>query len=118
MGKIFLRDKKMSVRSSRPGGPIVNSINVLQSFFSSKMRIKLLRLFMKNSEKAYYLRQVSKVLGEPLTPTRRELLNLMRVGLLKRRKVANLIYYEINKEFIVYPELKSMIKKTELIDSV
>ena len=86
---------------------------MLQAFFSSKTRIRLLRLFIKNPKRHYYLREISKLLGEAHTPIRRELLNLKKVGFLQRTKVANLIYYNINAEFPLYEELKSMIEKTE-----
>ena len=86
---------------------------MLQSFFASKTRLKLLRLFLKNPTRQYYLREISKMLDESLTPIRRELLNLKKIGLLERVKVANLIYYGINGEFLLYDEFKSMIEKTE-----
>ena len=86
---------------------------MLQAFFSSKTRVKLLRLFLKDPRQRYYLREISKLLGEPLTPIRRELLNLKEVGLLKRSNVANLIYYDVNSNFLLYQELKEMVEKTE-----
>jgi len=89
---------------------------MLQYFFSSKIRIKLLRLFVTHPRKQYYLREISKILDEPLTPVRRELLNLKQVGFLHRAKVANLIYYDVNDGFLLYQELKSMMEKTEAIE--
>ena len=86
---------------------------MLQSFFASKTRLKLLRLFLKNPTRQYYLREISKMLEEPLTPIRRELLNLKKIGFLKRVKVANLIYYGIDSTFLLYEEFKSMIEKTD-----
>lgn len=87
--------------------------STLQFFIPSKIRIKLLRLFLKKPKRPYYLREISKMLDEPLTPIRRELLNLKKVGLLKRSRVANLIYYDVNNQFLLIDELKSMLEKTE-----
>jgi len=84
---------------------------MLQALFSSKTRIRLLKLFLTNPTKRYYLREVSKILGEPLTPIRREILNLKAVGLLRRKKVSNLTYYFLNPDFLLCDELKSMIDK-------
>jgi predicted transcriptional regulator len=84
---------------------------MLQALFSSKTRIKLLKLFLTNPANKYYLREISKLSQEPLTPIRRELLNLKKVGLLKRKKTANLTYYFLNPEFLLCNELRSMIKK-------
>ncbi|MFC1808599.1 hypothetical protein ACFL3D_00565 [Candidatus Omnitrophota bacterium] len=86
---------------------------MLQAFFSSKTRVALLNLFFRNPERRYYLREISRLLSESLTPIRRELLNLKKIGLLKDAKLANLIYYQLDKEFILFDELKSMVIKTQ-----
>jgi predicted transcriptional regulator len=80
------------------------------------MRIKLLRLFIRNPQKKFYLREISKLLNEPLTPVRRELLNLKQVGFLRRSRMANLIFYDVDPNFIIYEELKSMVEKTEHLE--
>lgn len=85
---------------------------MLQLLFSSKTRIRLLKLFFENPGRQLYLREIAKILNEPMTPIRRELLNLQRVGLLKRSRVANLIYYKIDNTFLLYHELKSIVQKT------
>ena len=86
---------------------------MLYALFSSKTRVSLLRLFLKNPEKEYYLREISRYLNESTTPIRRELINLRKIGFLSDNKVANLIYYKANKEFIFFRELQDMIKKAE-----
>jgi predicted transcriptional regulator len=89
---------------------------MLNSFFSSKMRIKLLRLFIHNPQRRFYLREISKLMEEPITPIRRELLNLKKVGFLRRTKVANLIFYDVRPDFLLYDEIKSMVEKTEHLE--
>lgn len=84
---------------------------MLQSFFSSRTRVSLLTLFMRDPDKKYYLREISKLLDESLTPIRRELLNLKSIGFLTDFRVANLIYYKVNKDFLLFDELKSMVEK-------
>ena len=84
---------------------------ILHSFFSSKTRVSLLTLFMRDPDKRYYLREISKMLDESLTPIRRELLNLKKAGFLTDIRVANLIYYKVNKDFFLYGEIKSMVEK-------
>lgn len=85
---------------------------MLQAFFSSKTRVTLLRLFLRDPERRYYLRELSRVLKESMTPIRRELLNLKKIGFLKDVHLANLIYYQVNKDFILFDELSSIVKKT------
>jgi hypothetical protein len=89
---------------------------MLQNFISSKTRIKILRLFLQHPKRHYYLREISKLLGESLTPVRRELINLRKIGLLKEAKVANLVYYDVNKKFLLYDELTNIVKKTEPVE--
>ncbi len=92
-------------------------MELLQSIISSKMRIKLLRFFIQNSERRYYLREISKMIKGPITPIRRELINLMNVGFLRRYRVANLIYYSVNADFLLYEEFKSIVEKTDNLAS-
>ena len=89
---------------------------MLKTFFSSKTRVKIIRLFVNNPEGRYYLREIAKVLDEPITPIRRELINLKKVGLLEITPVANLIFYHLNADFLLYEELKGMVEKTEKLE--
>ena len=84
----------------------------LQSLFSSRTRVKLLQLFLIEPRRPYYLREISKLLGESPTPVRRELLNLIKIGFLKKSKVANLVYYDVNSDFLLYRQLKKIVEKT------
>jgi hypothetical protein len=86
---------------------------VLQAFFSSKTRVALLRLFFRNPDRKYYLREIGRMLNESITPIRRELLNLKKAGLLKDARLANLIFYEVDKDFILFDELRSMVMKAQ-----
>ena len=85
----------------------------MQALFSSRTRVALLRIFLTAPDKDYYLREIGRMLNESTTPIRRELLNLKRIGLLVDSKVANLIYYKVNKDFPLFNELYAMVKKTE-----
>jgi hypothetical protein len=42
------------------------------------------------------------------------LLNLKHVGFLQQSRLANLIYYATNSNFLLYDELRRMVEKTEL----
>jgi len=92
---------------------VVETEDLLRAFFSSRTRVKLLRLFSQKDGQQFYLREVSKVVQESLTPVRRELLNLTNIGFLTQSHVANLVYFKANKEFVFFDEIKRMMKKTE-----
>ncbi len=85
---------------------------MLTRLFSSQTRVELLRLFLSNPEKRYYLRQIARLLTRDISGIKRELDNLERAGLLTSDKVGNLRYYAVNKTASIYPELKSIIAKT------
>lgn len=86
---------------------------MLQWLFPSKVRRKLLTLFLLNSEDEFYLRQIERRIEEDFRAIRRELARLEKAGLLSSRQEANLKYYRVNKDFYLYSELKSMVVKTE-----
>jgi DNA-binding transcriptional regulator YhcF (GntR family) len=115
---------------------------MLDSFFGSKARVKVLKLFLLNPEKKYYLRQLARDLGLQVNSVRRELKNLETFGLLmsaspnnttilpvasnkkstasKTKTVARNTsqdkkYYQVNKNFVLFPEIKSLILKAQIL---
>ena len=85
---------------------------VMESFFSSKVRVSLLSLLLLNAEEKFYPLQVQKLKGLPYTAIRRELAKMEKLGLLFRTKEGNRSYYQVNKDFFLFSELKSMVLKT------
>ncbi len=84
----------------------------LQDFIISKVRIKLLEVFLKDPEDMFYIRQLTRQIGEEINAVRRELIHLRSVGMLKDEKRGNRIYYTFNKNYLFHKELMSMIGKT------
>lgn len=80
--------------------------------FTSKLRVEILSLFFSRPEEALYLGEIAKLTGEDRGNISRELRNLESVGLLISRKEGNLKYYSLNRDFLLYDELKSIILKT------
>ena len=68
----------------------------LEKLFGSKTRTKLLALFFENTEKSYYVREITRVIGEQINSVRRELLNLDSVGIIKNETYDNKVYYSVN----------------------
>jgi len=85
---------------------------MLKELFGSKTRLQLLKLFFANPERRYHMRNLSRKLNIKVNAVRRELLNLQRIGLLGKKKMAGKIFFSLNKDFLLYPELESIIKKT------
>lgn len=114
---------------------------MLEQLFGSKTRSKLLFLFLKHSDKKFYVRELTREVGAQLNSIRRELKNLETFGLIhavaddtqpdadSQRKPAVATvktkktvaakgqkkYYVLNNNFIICPELKSLFLKAELL---
>lgn len=68
----------------------------LEKLFGSKTRTKLLALFFSDMERSYYVREITRVIGEQINSVRRELLNLDSIGIIKNETYDNKVYYSAN----------------------
>lgn len=85
---------------------------MLEYFITSKTKRLLLRLFLTNPERQFYMREIAKRTGEQLNAVRRELGYLEKAGLLKSHREGNMKYFTVVKEFPFYLELKKIIYST------
>lgn len=114
---------------------------MLERLFHSKTRIKLLRLFLTNESESYGLKDIVKKTGLGLGIMKKELDNLEKLRLivegknkillpekaekkisLQKKKKKNIkakfkikTVYSLNKNFVLYPELRSLIIKSQLL---
>jgi predicted nucleotidyltransferase len=86
---------------------------LLQKLFSSKVRVGILSVFFMNPERELYVREAERLTGEDYKNVSMELRNLKEIGLLSSRNEGNLKYFSLNKEFVIYEELKSIFMKTK-----
>lgn len=85
--------------------------DALKSLFSSQTRVKLLSVFLLHPEEEYFIRQLTRLLGEQINSIRRELENLRRIGLVKSRHRNRKKFYKTDTDFIFYQELRNMFSK-------
>ena len=85
---------------------------MLKQLFGSRTRISVLKLFVFNPDKEYYIREIERLTKEPFDPLRMELRRLENVGLLKSRASGRQKYYNMNTSHKLFPEIKSIILKT------
>ena len=85
---------------------------MLVKLFTSKLRVEILALFFSRPEESLYFGEIGKLTGEDRGNISRELRNLEAIGLLVSRKEGYLKYYSLNRDFLLYDELRSMIQKT------
>ncbi len=84
----------------------------LQDFFVSRVRVKLLKIFLTNLEEIFYVRQLVRQSKEEINAVRRELENLEKAGLLFKEPRGNRLYYGLKKDYLFFDELLRLVVKT------
>lgn len=87
---------------------------MLKALFGSETRERVLSLFLLNTEKKYTRPQVVKETACQAKSVSKELDNLLDFGLLKMVAKDK---YIVNKNFIIFPELRTLIAKAQLVSS-
>lgn len=81
---------------------------MIDALFGSKTRVKLLHLFLNNPGKAFYVREITRLIDEQINSVRRELANMLEVGIITSNNTDNKLYYEVNQRFDHYVPLRAM----------
>ncbi len=87
------------------------SSTTLKALFSSQTRVKLLSTFLLHPDTEYFIRELTRLLGEQINSIRRELENLRRIGLVKARHKNRKKYYHVDTTFPLYQEMRSIFSK-------
>lgn len=78
---------------------------MVEQLFGSKTRVKLLQLFYSNPNRSFYVREITRKIDEQINSVRRELANLLSIGIIKSDTTNNRLYYEVNQDFEFYKPL-------------
>ena len=78
---------------------------MLETFFTSKVRVKILKLFFLSSTERFHVRDITRQVEEEINAVRRELSRLYKIKLLGREKRGNRVYYFLKPSFVFYPEI-------------
>lgn len=81
---------------------------MFEQLFGSKTRVKLLSLFLNNPGRPYYVREITRKIDEQINSVRRELSNLLSIGIIKSEGSNNRLYYEVNPKYEHYVDLKNI----------
>jgi predicted transcriptional regulator len=81
---------------------------MIDALFGSKTRVKLLHLFLNNPGKSFYVREITRIIEEQINSVRRELANMMTIGIVNSEGSDNKLYYSVNIKYKYYAELKSI----------
>lgn len=81
---------------------------MIDALFGSKTRVKLLHLFLNNPGTPFYVREITRLIDEQINSVRRELSNMLNVGIITSDSSDNKLYYEVNQRYEHYVPLRSI----------
>lgn len=84
----------------------------LKDLFISRVRVKLLEVFLSNPTEIFYVRQLVRMTKEEINSVRRELKRLEDLGALFKEPRGNRLYYGFRKDYLFYGELIQLTAKT------
>ncbi|PIP60788.1 hypothetical protein COX00_01395 [Candidatus Uhrbacteria bacterium CG22_combo_CG10-13_8_21_14_all_47_17] len=102
---------------------------MLEHLFGSRTRVKLLGLFLRNPDERLFVREITRLIDTQINAVRRELANLVKLGLLieveekaekgdeKKKKTPGLKrkYYGVNPDFKLLSELSQLILRARVL---
>lgn len=103
----------------------------IEHLFGSKTRVKLLSLLLDVPDRAYYVRELTRKIDAQLNSVRRELQNLIELGIVLEvdgKILENEVdgvagmkgddkkkFYKANQAFVFFDELRSIMKKSAVL---
>jgi hypothetical protein len=91
---------------------------MIDALFGSKTRVKLLHLFLNNPGRAFYVREITRKIDEQINSVRRELANMLSIGIIKSENSNNRLYYEVSQEYAYYEPLRAIFADAGLSSEV
>lgn len=70
--------------------------------------MKLLQLFYSNPNRSFYVREITRKIDEQINSVRRELANLLSIGIIKSDTTNNRLYYEVNQDYEYFAPLAAI----------
>ncbi len=81
---------------------------MIEQLFGSKTRVKLLRMFYSNPNRSFYVREITRKIDEQINSVRRELSNLLSIGIISSDTNNNRLYYEVNQKYEYFGPLAAI----------
>ena len=81
---------------------------MIEQLFGSKTRVKLLQLFYTNPNRSFYVREITRKIDEQINSVRRELANLLSIGIISSDTNNNRLYYEVNQSYEYFTPLETI----------
>lgn len=68
----------------------------------------MLHLFLNNPSKSFYVREITRLVDEQINSVRRELANMLEVGIVSSETVDNKLYYRVNQRYEFYTPFRAI----------
>ena len=81
---------------------------MIDALFGSKTRVKLLHLFLNSPGQKFYVREITRKIEEQINSVRRELSNMLEVGIITSNSSDNKLYYQVNQRYEYYIPLREI----------
>lgn len=89
---------------------------MIDALFGSKTRVKLLHLFLNHPGQSFYVREMTRLIDEQINSVRRELANMLAVGVITSDSADNKLYYQVNQRYEFFTALRAIFAN-EAIDT-
>jgi len=97
----------------------------LEQLFGSKTRARLMGLFLQYPKELFFVRELTRRIDAQLNSVRRELKNLIEMGIISEKQSENKKglqalaekkkYYTANSEHILFEDLRSLFQKVHIL---
>ncbi|HBK34297.1 TPA: hypothetical protein DEP34_02410 [Candidatus Uhrbacteria bacterium] len=98
----------------------------LEQLFGSKTRARLLALFLQYSQEAFFVREMTRKVDAQLNSVRRELQNLMDLGIVCEKKAKQIPgrtlalsekkkYYQAETSSLLFEDLRALFQKIQVL---
>ena len=84
---------------------------MLKGLFSSSARVQILSLLLLNPDSKFYQREIETITGLAIRSIQRETEKLEALGVLHKSAEANKVYFQGNRDYNLFPELRRMLLK-------
>ncbi len=85
---------------------------ILEQLFDSPVKVRLLKLFLRNKGQSFYLQEIAKRIRSDSSACQRQIKKLESIKFINSRVKRNKKYYSINPGFVFYKELKTLVLKS------
>lgn len=106
----ILRTEKKNKATRRKG--------LLQALFRSKIFVQILNLLFLNQTREYYLNELAEGAGTAPSTALREINRMGPLGIITKTRRGATIFYKINRDCVIYEELKRIFLKLEIADTI